>query len=145
MTPSPGASNPPPARILGEREREVMAVLWTRGSASVHQVAARLSAVLAYTTVMTTLDRLFKKGLLAREKKDRAFIYSPILSARDVEQQRAAHLVRRFFTDSGEQSDLLLSCLVDAVHHHDTALLDQLEAKIQAARAERRSAEEGKP
>ena len=63
---------------LGQREREVLSVLWSQGSANVQQVAERLSTVLAYTTVMTTLDRLFKKGLLQREKKDRAFIYSLI-------------------------------------------------------------------
>jgi predicted transcriptional regulator len=95
----------------------------------------RLSTALAYTTVMTTLDRLFKKGLLQREKKDRAFIYSAHLTAREVEEQRASDLIRRFFSDSGERPDILLSCLVDAVHHYDTGMLDQLESKIRSARA----------
>jgi predicted transcriptional regulator len=123
------------ARGLGQREREVLSVLWSQGSANVQQVAERLSTVLAYTTVMTTLDRLFKKGLLQREKKDRAFIYSAHLTAREIEEQRASDLVRRFFSDSRERPDILLSCLVDAVHHYDTAMLDQLESKIRSARA----------
>jgi predicted transcriptional regulator len=121
---------------LGQREREVLSVLWSRGSANVQQVAERLSTALAYTTVMTTLDRLFKKGLLQREKKDRAFIYSAHLTAREIEEQRASDLVRRFFSDSGERPDILLSCLVDAVHHYDTGMLDQLESKIRSARAQ---------
>lgn len=121
---------------LGQREREVLSVLWSQGSANVQQVAERLSTVLAYTTVMTTLDRLFKKGLLQREKKDRAFIYSAHLTAREIEEQRASDLVRRFFSGSGERPDILLSCLVDAVHHYDTGMLDQLESKIQSARAQ---------
>ena len=99
------------------------------------QVASRLSTNLAYTTVMTTLDRLFKKGLLRRKKCDRAFIYSTALTPREVEGQRAANLIRRFFADSAERPELLLSCLVDAVEEYDTAMLDQLEARIQAARA----------
>jgi predicted transcriptional regulator len=122
-------------RGLGQREREVMEVLWELGHASVQQVSERLSTALAYTTVMTTLDRLFKKGVLQREKKDRAFIYSAILTAREVEGQRATGLIRRFFSDSNERPDILLSCLVDAVHHYDNDLLQQLESKIRAARA----------
>lgn len=121
---------------LGRREREVMSVLWELGSASVQQVAERLGAGLAYTTVMTTLDRLFRKGMLHREKRKRAFIYSPALSSKDVEDRRAANLIRRFFSESDEQAEVLVSCLVDAVHSYDTELLDDIESAIRAARAE---------
>jgi predicted transcriptional regulator len=120
---------------LGRREREVLAVLRDLGNATVQQVSERLSAGLAYTTVMTTLDRLFRKGLLRREKQNRAFLYSAALSAKDVEGQRAADLVRRFFAESDAQPEVLVSCLIDAVNHYDTELLDRLESKIQSARA----------
>jgi len=129
------------ARTLGQREREVMAIVSGQGSASVQQVSEHLSSTLAYTTVMTTLDRLFRKGFLVRKKKDRAYIYSAALTSREVEGQRAAGLVRRFFGDSGEAPDLLLSCLVDAVHRYDTTLLDQLEERIRAARVEQAASE----
>jgi predicted transcriptional regulator len=122
---------------LGSREREVLSVLRKLGSASVQQVAERLSTSLAYTTVMTTLDRLFRKGLLQRERRKRAFIYSAVLSAKDVEEQRASNLIRRFFSESGEQAEVLVSCLVDAVHSYDTDLLAQIESAIRAARARR--------
>jgi predicted transcriptional regulator len=121
-------------RTLGQREREVMAILCTQESASVQQVSEQLSSNLAYTTVMTTLDRLFRKGFLERRKKDRAYIYSAALTSREIEGQRAAGLVRKFFADSGESPEVLLSCLVDAVHRYDTKLLDQLEDKIRFAR-----------
>ena len=124
----------PLARTLGQREREVMSILCTQESASVQQVSERLSSTLAYTTVMTTLDRLFRKGFLERRKQDRAYIYSAALTSREIEGQRAAGLVRRFFADSGEPPEVLLSCLVDAVHRYDTRLLDQLEDKIRCAR-----------
>jgi predicted transcriptional regulator len=132
------------ARSLGQREREVLAILCGQESASVQQVSERLSANLAYTTVMTTLDRLFKKGFLRREKQDRAYIYSAKLTSREIEDQRAAGMIRRFFADSGEPPDILVSCLVDAVHDYDTRLLDQLEAKIRAAR-EQQTASQTKP
>jgi predicted transcriptional regulator len=123
------------ARGLGRREQEIMKVLWARGSASVVEVAECLSTALAYTTVMTTLDRLFKKGLLEREKRHRAFIYTPLLTAAEAERERASGLVRRFFADSRERKELLLSCLVDAVDEYDPGLLDELEASIRSARA----------
>ncbi|HTV16116.1 MAG TPA: BlaI/MecI/CopY family transcriptional regulator [Acidobacteriaceae bacterium] len=126
----------PSVSALGRREREVMSVLWKLGKASVQQVSERLSTELAYTTVMTTLDRLFRKGLLRREKCSRAFFYSAVLSAKDVEGRRASDLIRRFFKESDMQDDVLVSCLVDAVHGYDTELLDQLDAAVRSARAQ---------
>ena len=120
---------------LGRREREVMSALWELGAASVQQVAIRMGTGLAYTTVMTTLDRLFRKGLLRREKRNRAFIYSAVLSAKDVEGRRAADMIRRFFGESNMQPEVLISCLIDAVHHYDTELLDHLDSRIRSARA----------
>lgn len=121
---------------LGRREREVMSALWELGAASVQQVAIRMGTGLAYTTVMTTLDRLFRKGLLRREKRNRAFIYSAVLSAKDVEGRRAADMIRRFFGESNMQPEVLISCLIDAVHHYDTELLDHLDSRIRSARAQ---------
>jgi predicted transcriptional regulator len=122
--------------LLGHREREVLAVLRGLGSATVQQVADRLNCGLAYTTVMTTLDRLFRKGLVQRKKKSRAFLYTATLSTRDFENHRASHLIRRFFSESDSRPEVLISCLVDAVHHYDTELLDELESRIRVARAE---------
>lgn len=130
------ASPAPPVGALGRREREVLSVLREIGSATVRQVADRLSASLAYTTVMTTLDRLFRKGLLQRVKQNRAFLYSAALSTRALEGQRAAHLVQRFFSESSAQPDVLVSCLVDAVHDYDMELLDRLESSIRQARSQ---------
>lgn len=132
----------PSLTALGRREREVLSVLRELGSATVQQVANCLSTSLAYTTVMTTLDRLFRKGLLQREKQNRAFLYSAAFSAKDLEGQRAADLIRRFFSESDAQPEVLLSCLVDAVHRYDTELLDCLESTIRETRAQSRSKKE---
>lgn len=142
LLPHSNSDNSPAVSRLGRREREVMQAVWELGRASVQQVSEQLNAGLAYTTVMTTLDRLYRKGLLRREKQQRAFIYSAALTAEDVEGQRAADLVRRFFAESDAQPEMLLSCLVDAVHGYDTELLDQLESRIRRARAQTRAEKE---
>jgi len=77
---------------------QVMNVVWSVAPCSVRDVVERLNCKLAYTTVMTTLDRLFKKGLLEREKSERAFLYSPLLSSQDWERRRAGDLVAGFLS-----------------------------------------------
>src|SRR3954453_2522188 len=65
---------------LGDLERDVMAQLWAAPEPlTVRQVCERLSAErdLAYTTVMTVLDRLAKKGVVTQERADRAYRYLP--------------------------------------------------------------------
>lgn len=114
----------------------VMELVWARGDASVRDVLDRLERPLAYTTVMTTLDRLYKKGLLERRKSDRAFVYSARMSRTEWEQQLAGHLVAGLLGDPQNSSDLLISCLVDAVGQRDEKLLEELERKIRSKRRE---------
>jgi predicted transcriptional regulator len=117
---------------LGPLELTVMEVLWRHGEANVHDVVGRLDRPLAYTTVMTTLDRLYKKGLLDRRKSERAFFYSAHLSRDEWEQKQARELL------SGLRSESLISCLVDVVEQQDEALLDELEKRIRIRRRELR-------
>ena len=122
--------------MLGPLEIQVMEVLWSDGVCSVRDVVERLDRKLAYTTVMTTLDRLFKKGLLDRQKSERAFLYRTRLSHHDWERQRAGKLVAGLLAGSQPSRELLLSSLVDAVGQHDATLLEQLELKIRTKRKE---------
>ena len=124
------------AAALGHLELKVLEILWARGESNVRDVAEMLPRPLAYTTVMTTLDRLFKKGLLNRRKAERAFLYSPRFSRREWEQKRAGDFMAGFLTRPQTSSELLISCLVDAVGEHDEALLDELEKKIKLKRRE---------
>ncbi len=73
-----------------------MDVLWNRSEGNVRDVIQLLARPLAYTTVMTTLDRLYKKGLLSRRKFERAFIYAPRLSRQQWEQKRAGDFLAAF-------------------------------------------------
>src|SRR5260221_726818 len=60
---------------LGALEREVMSVAWSRDEFSVRDACADLESAAPYTTVMTTMDRVYKKSPLARRKKGRALMY----------------------------------------------------------------------
>jgi predicted transcriptional regulator len=121
---------------LGPLEVAVMEILWKRGESAVRDVVDCLGRPLAYTTVMTTLDRLYKKALLERRKFERAFLYSPRLSRAEWEQKRTGEFVAGFLTAQQPGPDLLISCLVEAVGQYDERLLDELERKIQERRRE---------
>jgi len=126
---------------LGALERDVMAVVWDRGDINVRDACARLGSPVAYTTVMTTMDRLFKKGLLARQKVGRAFVYRATATRDELEGAVATELVHSLFGRPGRAPLPILSSLVDAVSDRDRALLDDLERLI---REKRRSVERGK-
>ena len=133
---SPTDAVPMAPPILGHLEITVMEIVWDRGESNVHEVVEKLDRPLAYTTVMTTLDRLYKKGLLDRRKSERAFFYSARLSRREFEHKRAGEFVAGFFASPQSSSELLISCLVEAVGQKDEALLDELERKIRLKRKE---------
>jgi predicted transcriptional regulator len=89
----------------------------------------------AYTTVMTTLDRLFKKGLLDRSEDGKAFRYSPTCTPAEVPRLVAITRVRRWIESTGSSS-LPLSCFVEAISAHDARLLDELRDLVERKRAE---------
>ena len=126
---------------LGALEREVMAVVWQAGEINVREAGERLDGSVAYTTVMTTMDRLFKKRLLARRKVGRAFVYSAAATRKEMEGAVATELVQSLLQQHGGEPLPLLSSLVDAVSDRDRALLDDLERLI---REKRRAADRGK-
>lgn len=121
-------------RNLGALERTVMAVAWREKEVSVRTVCERLESTVAYTTIMTTMDRLFKKGLLARRKVGRAFVYRAAATERELEGAVASELVQSLLSRDGGQPLPILSSLVDAVSERDRALLDELERLIREKR-----------
>ncbi len=114
---------------LGPLEQRILDYLWQRRSAvTVREAHAALGGELAYTTVMTTLDRLFKKGLLDREPDGRAFRYTPRATREAFGAAQVRALLARFFR--GSEPAPLLASLVDAVGEHDRALLPELERLV---------------
>jgi len=120
-------------KSLGDLEREILSICWTRRELSVRDACELLSSPVAYTTVMTTMDRLFKKGLLSRQKVGRAFLYSPTATRDELEGAVAAELVHSLLDRDGEPLPIL-SSLVDAVSERDLALLDDLERLVREKR-----------
>ncbi len=128
---------------LGHLDRQVMEVLWRQGESSVHEVVKCLGRPLAYTTVMTTLDRMFKKHLVVRQRCQRAFRYAARWTRSEWEQKRAGDFVAGFLASPDLSGELLISFLVEAVGEYDAALLDELERKIREKREEHERGEAG--
>lgn len=125
------------APALGALERDVMECLWRRGAeASVRDVHAAFGETTAYTTLMTTLDRLYRKGLLARRKEGRAFLYAPRLTRDEFEQGIKEDLLEDLLGPHAEGVEPVLSYIVERVGERDRALLDKLDAMIKTKRRE---------
>jgi predicted transcriptional regulator len=82
---------------------------------------------------MTTLDRLYRKGVLVRGRRGRAFAYEPRCSRLELVGELASGHVTDLLAASGA-STVILSTLVRAVGRKDAALLDELDALVQAER-----------
>lgn len=104
---------PPPTKDRRRREHpmfltlqelELMKIIWNLGEASVAQVKKVYQSDynLAYTTIMTILSRLEKKGMLKQRKSGKAFYYSAIHSREEVAEAAIDNLARIFFNGSRE-------------------------------------------
>ena len=118
---------------LGKLEREVIEEVWRRGEASVREVHKAFGERAAYTTLMTTLDRLHRKGLLDRRKEGRAFVYSPSLSREEFERIVAKDMIYGLL---GRNAEPVLACIVEAVSERDRELLDELDRLVKEKRRE---------
>jgi predicted transcriptional regulator len=123
------------SRQLGPLEQRILDTLWARGSATVRELHGDSYAGLAYTTVMTTLDRLFKKGLLTRSEEGRAFRYAPQFSREELHREAAGHAFRQLL-DASPASSLPLSFLVEILGERDAQLLDDLRRLVESKRGE---------
>jgi len=121
---------------LGTLEREVIEIVWASPEVTVRDVHTCLDGRVAYTTVMTTLDRLFRKGLLRRTKRARAFVYSALASREELDEIVASDLVSGVLDGEWSAPLPFLSNLVDAVVERDRALLDELERLVKTKRRE---------
>ncbi|KGN31692.1 transcriptional regulator [Knoellia sinensis KCTC 19936] len=120
---------PPSAPRLGDLERAVMELLWSGAAdrpqgASVREVLEGLPADrdLAYTTVMTVLDRLAKKGLVTRERDGRAWRYTPA----GTRESLTAETMRASLGDATDRRTALLHFLDGATPEE----LDDLRAAL---------------
>ena len=93
-------------RLLPPLELAVMRSLWSLEKATVAEVKQAMATErnLAYTTVLTLLDRLTRKGAVSRRKQGRSFVYNPLLARRSEREQAVRRLVEEHF--DGSQREL---------------------------------------
>ncbi len=91
---------------------------------------------IAYTTLMTTLDRLYKKGLLSRRKDGRAFLYSAMVTSEELELRIAEDVIDGLLRQNSAGAEPILACIVDTISDHDRELLNELDRLIKQKRRE---------
>ena len=89
--------------LLGDRELDVMAVLWEVESGTVAEVREKLPADLAYTTVLTILRNLEEKGFVSHTSEGRAHRYHPRLGQQAARRSVLSKLIDKLFHGSPEQ------------------------------------------
>ena len=89
--------------VLGDRELDVMGVLWDLGSGTVSEVRDKLPADLAYTTVLTILRNLEAKGFVDHSAEGKAHRYVPKVARRTARRSALAKIVTKLFHGSPEQ------------------------------------------
>jgi predicted transcriptional regulator len=125
-----------PSTVLGPLEWRVLDALWRRDAPGTVRDLQPEFPEIAYTTLMTTLDRLYRKDVLRRTKIGRAFVYSPIQSRAAFDSHRATRALLTAVQRGGGARPVL-SCFVEAIGNHDETLLAELETLVRQRRAER--------
>lgn len=97
-------------KTLTRLELEIMQVLWEQGASTVAEVQPRLKGELAYTTVQTMLNVLWRKEKVKRVPEGRAFRYEAVVSRERARGSAVHDLVSRMF---GGSSEALLMAMVD--------------------------------
>jgi predicted transcriptional regulator len=88
--------------MLTPLELDIMKAVWSHPPVTVRDVQAEIRPArnLAYTTVMTIMDRLYQKGFLTRQLQGRTHMYSPTIAYGDVRDEAVKNLINSFFDGS---------------------------------------------
>jgi predicted transcriptional regulator len=122
---------------LGKLERQVLEEIWWFGrEVSVRDVYRTFDERIAYTTLMTTLDRLFKKNLLERRKDGRAFLYTAAIAREDFDQEIKADVIDGLLGQGADGIQPVLACIVDTISERDREFLDELDRLVQEKKRE---------
>jgi predicted transcriptional regulator len=121
-------------RFFGALELRVLDALWHAGEPqSVRDLLPGFAGV-AYTTLMTTLDRLHRKGVLERRKVGRAFVYQPRRSPEALRADLADAALRAVFGERATELQPILSFFVETVSRQDQESLAALEQLVEERR-----------
>ena len=116
--------------VFGPLEARVMEVLWTCGECTVREVMKKLDGELAYTTIMSTLNRLSRKNLVSRRMRNRAYIYSPRITCQEWKDKVARDVVARLLAGPQTSHEALIACLLEAASGQEGLLLQELQKRI---------------
>jgi predicted transcriptional regulator len=96
---------------IGSLEADILAVVWEKDTTTVREVyeTLRERRQIAYTTVMTVMNNLVKKHLLAQDKSNIAYVYTPAIPGREVAQTVLVSVVHKLV---GGQSGVAVSMLL---------------------------------
>lgn len=118
--------------MIGELESRVLNIMWQMHRATVREVCRRLrTRTRAYTTVMTTMDRLYQKGYLTRELEGKAYRYTIRVSREEFARSRLSELWEALFHTLGDPA---VSCLVDVIRSDDREQFEKLARAVDEAR-----------
>jgi len=122
-------------KVFGELEAAVMTCLWACGQGTVADVYKELATQreIAYTTVKTIMERLAEKGVLQRDRRQRAYVYTPTQSQDAFLRQVSDAVLSGLFEDFG--ATIAAHLLEETVRQCDLEELDRLQALIEARRA----------
>lgn len=131
------------ALSLGDLERAVLAFLWQHGSADVKAVHRAIGARrdITLNTVQSTLERLYRKELLSREKVSHAFVYSTAVTRKQLSATLVEDAVRSVL---GSDPEPMLSAFVDLTARSGDDALARLEELVAERRSARASTKRGR-
>ena len=126
----------PAPSILSRREREIMDILFRRGTASAAEVLEELHEPPSYSAVRALLAKLEQKGHVAHTEEGRTYIYAPVVRKDAARQSALSHLLRTFFDNSTEKAfAALLAARGKSLSQDELARMEEL---VKRAREEGR-------
>lgn len=116
--------------MLGELENKIMEAVWRLGQATVRDVLKHMKGAKkpAYTTVMTVMTRLYNKGVLKRQFKNEAYIYSPVQDKQAFFESLSKKVIHNLINKFGE--DVAVAGFIDVIEKTDINKSRELRKKL---------------
>jgi predicted transcriptional regulator len=121
---------------IGPLEWRIMEFVWAQPDAVSVRDITQAFPESKYSTISTTADRLYQKGLLSRTKRSRAFFYAAAMKRTQFEGTAAITAIKAVVENPEGEVISLLSALVGSISERDRALLDALDELLKAKRSE---------
>ena len=122
---------------LPPRERQIVDLLYERGSMAVAEICEALPDRLSGSAVRAMLQRLERKGYVSREDSDRGFLYTPVVADSVARKSALSEVVRVFFNGSAAGAATALLGMSDRLDSDELKRLEEMIARARAAKGER--------